>query len=85
VRDARFLRHFRAPGNIVMYDSKTKLSAWLEDYCLACRAAGVSNDLYIIQFLPIYLADYDRAWLDYLPRNVIDSWDGHRRIFTGNF
>jgi hypothetical protein len=32
-------------------------SVWLEDYRLACSAGGVDDDLFIIQFLPIYLAD----------------------------
>jgi hypothetical protein len=34
---------------------------------------GANDDLFIIQFLPIYLADSARAWLDHLPRNVIDD------------
>jgi hypothetical protein len=50
-----------------------------------CRAGGVNEDLFIIKFLPIYLADSARAWLDHLPRNVIDSLDDLREIFTDNF
>jgi hypothetical protein len=46
---------------------------------------GVNNDLFIIQFLPIYLAKSARAWLDHLPRNTINSWDDLREVFTGNF
>jgi hypothetical protein len=45
----------------------------------------VNSDLFIIQFLPIYLADSTKAWLDHLLRNVIDSWDDLREIFAGNF
>jgi hypothetical protein len=45
----------------------------------------VNNDLFIIQFLPIYLADSARAWLDHLPRDIIDSWEDLKEIFTDNF
>jgi hypothetical protein len=85
MRNARFLRHFRALGNIVKYDDKTNPSIWLEDYRLACRAGGVNDDLFITQFFPIYLADSDWVWLDHLPINVIDSWDDLQEIFIGNF
>jgi hypothetical protein len=73
MRDAHFPKHFWALSNIVKYDGKTNLSIWLEDCCLACRAGEADDDLFIIQFLPIYLADTARAWLDHLPRNTIDS------------
>jgi hypothetical protein len=53
-------------------DSKTNPSVWLEDYRPVCRAGWVDNDLLIIQFLPIYLADTSRAWLNHLLRNSID-------------
>jgi hypothetical protein len=56
--------HFRAPNNIIKYDSKTNPDVWLHDYQLACRA---DDDLFIIQVLPIYLADMARARLDHLP------------------
>jgi hypothetical protein len=85
VCDAHFLRHFLGPGNIIKYDGRTDSSVWLKDYHLTCRAGGVNSDLFIIQFLPIYLADSTRAWLDHLSRNVIDSWDDLREIFAGNF
>jgi hypothetical protein len=39
---------------------------WLEDYRLACRVDRVDDDLFIIQLLPIYLADSARAWLYHL-------------------
>jgi hypothetical protein len=50
-----------------------------------CIAGGVNDDLFNIQFLPIYLANSTMAWLDNLLRNVIDSWDEFWEIFTGNF
>jgi hypothetical protein len=45
----------------------------------------VNDDLFITQFLPIYLADFAWVWLDHLPINVIDSWDDLWEIFIGNF
>jgi hypothetical protein len=58
-----------------MYDGKTNPGDWLEDYHLACRSCGEDDDICIIQFLPIYLADSARGWLDHMPRDVIDSWE----------
>jgi hypothetical protein len=50
-----------------------------------CRAGGANDDPFINQLLPIYLVDSTRAWLDNLPRNIIDRWDDLREIFTDNF
>jgi hypothetical protein len=61
VHDVRFLKHFWEPSNFVKHDSKTNPSVWLEDYRLACRAGRVDDDLFFIQFLPIYLANSARA------------------------
>jgi hypothetical protein len=63
---------------------KSNPNVFLEDYHLTCGAGGVIDDLFIIQFLPIYLADFDGAWLDHLPGDVIHCWNGLREIFTGN-
>jgi hypothetical protein len=57
----------------------------MEDYRLTCRADEADNDLFIIQFLPIYLVDMSRAWLNHLPRNSIDCWEDLKEIFTDNF
>jgi hypothetical protein len=76
---------FLAPNNIIKYDGKTNSNVWLEDYHLTCSVGGVNNDFFIIQFLPIYLADTSRAWLDHLPRNSIDCWEDLKKIFTGKF
>jgi hypothetical protein len=59
--NARFPRRFRAPSNVTKYNIKTNPSVWLEDYCVACRAGGANDDLFIIQFLPIYLVESARA------------------------
>jgi hypothetical protein len=60
VHDVCFPKRFWALNNVVKYDSKINPSIWLE-YCLACRVGGVDDDLFIIQFLPIYLDDMARA------------------------
>jgi hypothetical protein len=49
------------PNNVVRYDGKTNPSVWLEDYHLTCKMSRADNDLFIIQFLRIYLADMARA------------------------
>jgi hypothetical protein len=85
VRDACFPRRFCVPKNIIKYDGKTNPSIWLNDYRFMCRACRAYDDLFIIQFLPIYLADTSRAWLDHLPRNLVDCWEDLIEIFTGNF
>jgi hypothetical protein len=50
-----------------------------------CRAGGAIDDLFIIQYLPIYLAESARAWLDHRPINAINCWDDLWEVFTGNF
>jgi hypothetical protein len=40
---------------------------------------------FISQFLPIYLADMARAWMDHLLRDTFDNWEDLKEIFTGNF
>jgi hypothetical protein len=83
--DACFPKCFQALNIIIKYDGKTNPIIWLEDYPLACRVDGVDDDLFITQFLLIYLADAGRAWLEHLPRNTIDSWENLMEIFSGNF
>jgi hypothetical protein len=45
----------------------------------------VDSNLFIIQFLLIYLADMSKAWLDHVPMNSIDCWEDLKEIFNGNF
>jgi hypothetical protein len=66
---ACFPKCFRVVNNVVKYNGKTNPSVWLEDYRLTCREGGVEDGLFIIQFLPVYLANTTRAWLDHLLRN----------------
>jgi hypothetical protein len=57
----------------------------IEDYHLACRAGRVDDNLFVIQFLPIYLTDMARAWLNHLPSNSINCWEDIKEIFISNF
>jgi hypothetical protein len=50
-----------------------------------CRVGGADNDLFIIQFLPIYWANMTSAWLDHFPKNLIDCWNDLKEIFIDNF
>jgi hypothetical protein len=72
--DTCFSKLFWVPNNAVKYNSRTNPNVWLEDYRHVCR---VDDDIFIIQFLPIYLVDMVKAWLDRLSRNKIDSWEDH--------
>jgi hypothetical protein len=83
--EACFPKHFQTLNNIIKYDGKTNSNIWLEDYQLASRVGRADDDLFSIQFVPIYLADMARAWLDHLPRNIIDRWEDLKEIFTNNF
>jgi hypothetical protein len=63
----------------------TKPSVWLEDYQLACHAEGVTDDLFNIKNLPLYLSDSERTWLEHMPRDKIHNWTDLCRVFVRNF
>jgi hypothetical protein len=73
------------PNNIIKYNDKTIPTVLIGDYHITCWVGGADSDLFIIQFLPIYLVDTSRAWLDHFPRNSIDCWKDLKEIFIGNF
>ena len=52
-----FPARFRVPPNIVKYSGDTNPAVWLEDFRLACRAGRVDDDLFIIQYLSLYLIE----------------------------
>jgi hypothetical protein len=64
---------------------ETNLALWLEDYRLACRGGGAVDDDFIIQNLPLSLANLARTWLENMPADRIHSWSDLREIFMGNF
>jgi hypothetical protein len=47
---------------------------WLEDYRLACHVGRVTEDIFIIKNLLLYLGDSARTWLEHLLRDKINSW-----------
>jgi hypothetical protein len=56
-----FLKCFWMSNNIIKCDGKTNPIIWLKDYRFACKVGRVDDDLFIIQFLLIYLDDTTRA------------------------
>jgi hypothetical protein len=50
-----------------------------------CRAGGANDDLFLIQFLPIYWAESARTRLDHLLKNTRNHWGDLWEVFTGNF
>ena len=76
---------FHAPPNIVKYSEDTNPAVCLEDFCLAYRTGRADDDLFIIQYLPLYLTESARAWLEHLPTYNIHSWVDFKCIFLGNF
>jgi hypothetical protein len=85
IRDARFPSRFCAPTNVPRYDGDTNPSVWLEDYRLACHAGGATDNLFVINNLPLYLGDSARTWPEHLPRDNIHDWTDLRRVFVRNF
>jgi hypothetical protein len=76
---------FRAPPNIIKYSGDTNPAVWLEDFRLTCRAGRANDDVFIIQYLPLYLMESARAWLEHLPTDSIHLWADFKHIFVGNF
>ena len=45
------------PPNFIKYSKDTNLVVWLEDFHLTYRAGGADDDLFIIQYLSLYLEE----------------------------
>jgi hypothetical protein len=73
IQKAPFPPRFRPATNIAKYTRETNPAVWLEDFLLTCRARGSDDDYFIIQYLLIYVGEYVRAWLKFLPPNNIRS------------
>jgi hypothetical protein len=73
IQKAPFPLSFRSPINITKYTEEMNSAIWLEDFQLACRAGGADDDYFIIQYVPICVRKYVRAWLELLPPNSIRS------------
>ena len=85
IRRAPFPQHFRPPANITKYTGETNPGIWLEDFWLACRARGVDDDYFIIQYLLIYVGEHVQAWLEFLSHDSICDWADLKRVFVRNF
>ena len=85
IQKAPFPQRFRPPTNVTKYTRETNPGIWLEDFRLACRARGVDDDFFIIQYLPICVGEHVRAWLEFLPHDSIRDWADLKRVFVGNF
>ena len=85
IRRALFPQCFRPPTNITKYIRETNPDIWLKDFRLACRAKGVDDDYFIIQYLPICVGEHVRAWLEFLLHDSIRDWADLKRVFVGNF
>jgi hypothetical protein len=48
---------FHALLNIVKYFGDTNPAMWLEDFHLTSRVGGADDNLFIVQYLPLYLAE----------------------------
>ena len=68
-----------------MYTGETNLGIWLEDFWLTYRAKGVDDDHFIIQYLPIYVGEHVRVWLEFLLPDSIRDWADLKRVFIENF
>ena len=85
IRRAPFPQHFQPPTYITKYTGETNPGIWLEDFWLACRAGGVDDDYFIIQYLPICVGEHVQAWLEFLLHNSIRGWADLKRVFVRNF
>jgi hypothetical protein len=45
----------------------------------------VTDDLFVIKNLPLYLDNSTRTWLEHLQWDKINDWTGLRQVFIGNF
>jgi hypothetical protein len=73
IRRAPFPTRFRAPTTITKYSGETRPELWLADYRLACQLGGTDDDNLIIRYLPLFLFDAARAWLEHLPPAQISN------------
>jgi hypothetical protein len=65
IRLAPTPRRFCAP-NIEKYDGETDPKIWLVNYQLTMKVASALDTFFMIQYLPIYLTNSTRNWLNNL-------------------
>jgi hypothetical protein len=72
------------PIGITKCDGKQAPQQWLRCYSTAIEVAGGSDATKIIYF-PMALEPAPLTWLESLPNNSIDSWEGLKKVFIDNF
>jgi hypothetical protein len=77
-------RRFRAP-NIEKYDGERDPKIWLVKYQLTMKVASAPNVFFMIQYLPIYLTDFARNWLNNLREGTIRRWADLEKAFCNHF
>jgi hypothetical protein len=85
IQIAPFPQCSQLPTNITKYTREMNPAVWLEHFQLACQAEGADDDYFIIQYLPVCVGEYVRAWLEFLPPNNIRSWVELKQVFVENF
>lgn len=76
IHTARIPPWFHLPTNINKYDGETDPSVRLDDFWLACRAGGATDDEVIICNLALYLVESARAWLEHPLAGNMCRWVG---------
>jgi hypothetical protein len=72
------------PIGITRYDGKQAPQQWLRCYSTAIEVAGGSNTTKVVYF-PMALEPALLTWLESLPNDSIDSWEGLKKVFIDNF
>jgi hypothetical protein len=72
------------PIGITKYDGKQAPQQWLRCYSTAIEVAGGSNTTKVVYF-PMALEPAPLTWLESLPNDSIDSWEGLKKVFIDNF
>jgi hypothetical protein len=71
--------------NIEKYDGETDLKIWLINYQLAMKAAFALDTFFMIHYLPIYLTNSARNWLNNLREGTIKRWVDLKKTFCNHF
>jgi hypothetical protein len=72
------------PIGITKYDGKQAPQQWLRCYSTTVEVAGGSNTTKVVYF-PMALEPAPLTWLESLPNDSIDSWEGLKKVFIDNF
>jgi hypothetical protein len=72
------------PIGITKYDGKQAPQQWLRCYSTAIEVASGSNTTKVVYFL-MALEPAPLTWLESLPNDSIDSWEGLKKVFIDNF